>query len=144
MTMPRLKDVLEARERIAEKIKKTPIQSSSQLSEITGARMLFKSEHLQKTGSFKIRGATNRIMNAKNEGAAYITAASSGNHGQAVAHIANELDIPATIVLPTDATTSKVNAIKHYNGEVRFAGTASDEWIPKAKEIAEEMDGVYI
>ncbi len=142
--MVELKDVLQARERIAERIHKTPIIRSSQLSEMTGANMLFKAEHLQKTGSFKIRGATNRVMQAKEEGAKYITAASSGNHGQAVAYISNQLGIPATIVVPTDATESKVNAIRNYNGKVEFAGRTSAERFPRAKEIAKENDGIFI
>lgn len=81
--MVSLEDVLRAREQIAETFNKTRnFLRSSQLSEMTGANMLFKSEHLQKTGSFKIRGATNRVINAEKEGAKYITAASSGNHGR--------------------------------------------------------------
>ncbi|MBR7554861.1 threonine/serine dehydratase [Allobacillus sp. GCM10007491] len=142
--MVSLEDVLRAREQIAETIHKTRILRSSQLSEMTGANMLFKSEHLQKTGSFKIRGATNRVINAEKEGAKYITAASSGNHGQAVAYISNQLGIPATIVVPTDATESKVNAIRNYNGKVEFAGTTSADRIPKAKEIAKDNAGVFI
>ncbi|TFB21815.1 threonine/serine dehydratase [Filobacillus milosensis] len=143
--MVQLEDILRARTRISSTVKVTPMMKSHQLSERVGAQIFLKSEHLQKTGSFKIRGATNRVIQAKDdEGAKFVTAASSGNHGQAVAYIANQLEVPAKIVVPTDATTSKVNAIKEYRGLVEFYGTTSAERIPRAKELADELDGVYI
>ncbi|MFD2637913.1 threonine ammonia-lyase [Piscibacillus salipiscarius] len=142
--MVQLEDVLRARGRIVDTVKTTPILKSRQLSEKVGAQVFIKSEHLQTTGSFKIRGATNRVIQAKEEGAKFVTAASSGNHGQAVAYIANQLEIPATIVVPTDASESKVSAIKQYNGSIEYCGTTSAERIPRAKELATELDGVFI
>ncbi|MCK9905530.1 pyridoxal-phosphate dependent enzyme, partial [Frankia sp. Cpl3] len=73
-----------------------------------------------------------------------ITAASSGNHGQAVAYIANHLSLPATIVVPVNASKCKINAIEAYNGKVEKCGTTSAERLPRAKEIAEQDNGVYI
>ncbi|MGM8215509.1 threonine ammonia-lyase [Bacillaceae bacterium W0354] len=139
-----LADIEKARILIRNIIKETPILTSEQLNALTGATVYLKCEHLQKTGSFKIRGATNRVQHAKKEGANYITAASSGNHGQAVAFIANKLGLPATIVVPTDASASKVAAIKAYGVKVETCGTTSEERIPRAKEIAREMGGVFI
>lgn len=137
--MVSLEDVLRAREQIAETIHKTRILRSSQLSED-------RSEYAFQIGAFAKKQAhlrfveqRTRVINAEKEGAKYITAASSGNHGQAVAYISNQLGIPATIVVPTDATESKVNAIRNYNGNVEFAGTTSADRIPKRRKSAKKM-----
>lgn len=137
-------DVKDARERISDIAYVTPILQSEQLSKISGNQLFLKSEHLQKTGSFKIRGASNKVIHAIEQGAKYVTAASSGNHGQAVAYVANKYGVPATIVVPENASTCKVNAIRAYNGKVEFCGTTSGERIPRAQEIAGIENGVYI
>ncbi|MFM1653344.1 threonine/serine dehydratase [Brevibacillus sp. B_LB10_24] len=139
-----LQDIQAAKRSIADIAYVTPLLQSEQLSRICGNQIILKAEHLQKTGSFKIRGAANRVKQAAAEGAKYVTAASSGNHGQAVAYTANRLGIPATIVVPEDATLCKVNAIKAYNGKVETCGMTSAERIPRAKEIALQEGGVYI
>jgi threonine dehydratase len=139
-----LNDVQAARERVAKSIYVTPILKSDQLSQICGNQIFLKSEHLQKTGSFKIRGATNRVIQAVQNGAKSVTAASSGNHGQAVAYIANYYGVPATIVVPVDASLCKINAIKAYNGKIEKCGTTSAERLPRAKEIAMQENGVFI
>lgn len=139
-----LKDVQAARERISGITHVTPILHSEQLSDICGNEIFLKSEHLQKTGSFKIRGAANKVIQAVNEGAKYVTAASSGNHGQAVAYIANKFNVPATIVVPEDVSFCKENAIKGYNGKIERCGLTSAERLPRAKEIARLEEGVYI
>jgi len=139
-----LKDVQAARERISGITHVTPILHSEQLSDICGNEIFLKSEHLQKTGSFKIRGAANKVIQAVNEGAKYVTASSSGNHGQAVAYIANKFNVPATIVVPEDVSFCKENAIKGYNGKIERCGLTSAERLPRAKEIARLEEGVYI
>ncbi|WP_019412853.1 threonine/serine dehydratase [Paenisporosarcina sp. TG20] len=139
-----LKDVQAASERIGDITYVTPILKSQQLSHICGNQIFLKSEHLQKTGSFKIRGASNKVIQAIQEGAKYVTAASSGNHGQAVAYIANKYGIPATIVVPEDVSECKINAIKAYNGKIEMCGTTSAERLPRAKEIAVQENGVFI
>lgn len=139
-----LKDVKAARERIGDITYVTPILKSEQLSKICGNQVFLKSEHLQKTGSFKIRGASNKVIQAIADGAKYITAASSGNHGQAVAYVANTYGVPATIVVPEDVSLCKVNAIKAYNGKVEMCGTTSAERLPRAQEIAIQENGVFI
>ncbi|MBY7143139.1 threonine/serine dehydratase [Virgibacillus sp. NKC19-3] len=139
-----LKNIHQAREQISDTIHHTPILSSTQFSKWCGNQMFFKAEHLQQTGSFKIRGATNRVKKAVREGTKYVTAASSGNHGQAVAYIANKLGVPATIVVPEDANQSKINAIKSYNGKIELCGTTSAERLPRAHELATEHSGIYI
>jgi len=139
-----LKDVKDAKERMTDIAYLTPILQSEQLSKICGNRMFLKSEHLQKTGSFKIRGASNKVINAAENGVKYVTAASSGNHGQAVAYVANKYEIPATIVVPENVSTCKVNAIQAYNGRVEMCGTTSGERLPRAQAIADQENGVYI
>lgn len=139
-----LEDVKQAQENIADITKVTPIFSSEQLSSLCGMDIFLKSEHLQKTGSFKIRGATNKVKQAVKDGATQVTAASSGNHGQAVAFIAQKLGVPATIVVPVDAKEPKKNAIKAYGGKIETCGTMSEERIPRAKELAEQNNGVFI
>ena len=142
--MVTIDEIREARETIADTINETPILSSAQLSKLTGNRMFFKGEHMQRTGAFKIRGATNKVKHVVKEGAAFVTAASSGNHGQAVSYIADKLGIAATIVIPEDATVSKVNAIQAYNGKIEKCGTTSAERLPRAEELAKENNGIYI
>lgn len=142
--MIKLSDVQAARERIKDITYVTPILRSEQLSHLCGNEIYLKSEHLQKTGSFKIRGAANKVIQAVQEGAKFVTAASSGNHGQAVAYIAKQYGVPATIVVPEDVSFCKENAIKGYNGKIEKCGTTSAERLPRAKEIALHESGVYI
>ncbi|HLS36032.1 MAG TPA: threonine/serine dehydratase [Bacillota bacterium] len=137
-------DVKEARKRISPIIHETPIFQSTLLSKLCGNNVFLKGEHLQKTGSFKIRGATNKVKVAVEEGAKLLTTASSGNHGQAVAYIANELNVPATIVVPKDINSSKEAAIQAYQGEVEKCGMTSNERLPRAKQIAVDKEGVYV
>ncbi|HEY4601988.1 MAG TPA: threonine/serine dehydratase [Cerasibacillus sp.] len=139
-----LEQIQAAREMIKGDIHRTPVMTSAKLSEACGNHVFLKAEHLQKTGSFKIRGATNKVKHAVKDGATWVTAASSGNHGQAVAYIAHQLGIPATIVVPKDANRSKVAAIEAYGGRVEKCGYTSGERIPRAKALAEEKAGVFI
>lgn len=142
--MVTIKDIREAQERIADTIHETPIFQSELLSSVCGNNIFLKGEHLQKTGSFKIRGATNKVKQAVKEGAKSVTTASSGNHGQAVAYIANKLQVPATIVVPKDINPSKAAAIEAYNGKIEKCGMTSDERLPRAQELAEQHGGVYV
>lgn len=142
--MVHLQDVEKAREEIRTLIHETPILVSELLNAAAGRQIYLKSEHLQKTGSFKIRGATNAVKRAERGGARFITAASSGNHGQAVAYIAGKLGIPSVIVVPEDANRVKVAAIEAYGGQIEYCGFTSADRIPRAKQLAEENSGVYI
>ena len=142
--MVSLADVKKAQKEIRETIHRTPILTSSLLDERCGMEVFLKAEHLQKTGSFKIRGATNAVKQAAAAGARFITAASSGNHGQAIAYIAGRMGIPAVIVVPEDANHAKVEAIKAYGAKVEYCGLTSAERIPRAEQLAERNNGVYI
>jgi len=142
--MVNLYDIEAARKEINGFIHETPMLVSELLNAEAGRQIYLKSEHLQKTGSFKIRGATNAVKRAERGGAKFITAASSGNHGQAVASIAGKLGIAAVIVVPEDANRVKVAAIEAYGGKVEYCGFTSADRIPRAKQLAEENGGVYI
>ena len=142
--MVNLQDIQNAREEISDIVHKTQLLVSELLNRRAGREIYLKAEHLQKTGSFKIRGAANAVKQAAGKGAQFITAASSGNHGQAVAYIAGKLKIPAVIVVPEDANRAKVAAIQAYGGQVEYCGFTSAERIQRAKQLAAEQGGVYI
>jgi len=113
--------ILEAHARIAPRIHRTPVLNSASLDAMAGARLFFKCENLQKTGSFKIRGASNAIMSLSKEEAAHgIVTQSSGNHGAAVACAAGWRGVPAFIVMPKNAPAVKVRAIEAYGGKITF------------------------
>src|SRR5260370_42309491 len=115
---PSWEAILAAHARIAGRIHRTPVLASASLDAITGARLFFKCENLQKTGSFKIRGATNAILSLTEEEAAKgIVTQSSGNHGAAVACAAAWRGVPAFIVMPKNAPQVKVRAIEAYGGK---------------------------
>lgn len=139
-----LKDIQEARERIAPIAKRTPVMSSSTFSGKIGNDLFLKGEYLQKTGSFKIRGASNLVIKEAEKHVNHVLAASSGNHGQAVAYIANVLGIRSTIVVPKDIARCKEAAIRAYNGQIEYCGTTSGERIDRAKAICEESGATFI
>jgi threonine dehydratase len=118
---PSWEDILAAHARIAPRIHRTPVLTSSSLDAITGARLFFKCENLQKTGSFKIRGASNAILSLSNEEASRgIVTQSSGNHGAAVACAAAWRGVPAYIVMPKNAPKVKIQTIEAYGGKITF------------------------
>ncbi len=113
--------ILEAHARIATRIYRTPVLTSASLDAMSGARLFFKCENLQKTGSFKIRGASNAILSLSEKEAAHgIVTQSSGNHGAAVACAAGWRGVPAFIVMPKNAPAVKVRAVEAYGGKITF------------------------
>jgi threonine dehydratase len=118
---PTWQDIVEAHQRICTRIHRTPVLTSASLDALTDARLYFKCENLQKTGSFKARGATNAIFSlTDNEAARGIVTQSSGNHGAAVACAAGWRGVPAWIVMPTNAPKVKQRAIEAYGGKITF------------------------
>ena len=110
--MLELADVLDASERVAETARRTPLDYSHTFSAMTGAEVHLKLETFQRTGSFKIRGATNRIKTlSDDEKAAGVVTASAGNHAQGVALAATKSGVDAKIVMPENAPISKIKAI---------------------------------
>lgn len=118
---PSWQAICDAHARIAPRIHRTPIFTSASLDALAGARLFFKCDNLQKTGSFKIRGACNAILSLSNEQAARgIVTQSSGNHGAAVACAAAWRRVPAYIVMPKNAPKVKIQAIEAYGGKITF------------------------
>ena len=127
-TDPTLADIEAARARIAGLARVTPVYSSETLSRRAGRGVFLKAENLQRTGSFKIRGAVNKIATlSEAERAAGVVTASAGNHGQALALAAREAGVAATVFMPRDAPMAKVDATRSYGAEVVLAGEGYDE-----------------
>jgi threonine dehydratase len=116
---PNFEAILAAHKRIAPRIHRTPVVTSASLNEIAGARLYFKCENLQKTGSFKIRGATNAVFSLTDEEARHgVVAPSSGNHAAALALAARWRGIPAFIVMPSNSSAAKMRAVEFYGGKI--------------------------
>jgi threonine dehydratase len=130
---PTLAEIQEARARLHDVAQVTPIHYSETFSRRTGRTVLLKAENLQRTGSFKIRGAYNKISQlGESERAAGVVAASAGNHGQAVAWAARELGVDASVFMPQDAPMAKVDATRNYGARVEFAGAIFDDCLAGA------------
>jgi threonine dehydratase len=122
-----IEDIYSARQRIAEIVVKTPLVDSPQLSACTGSRIKLKLENLQVTGSFKIRGASNKLLSlSDNQREQGVITVSSGNHGRAVAYIANKLGINATICVPETVPDNKIIAIRALGAELKVVGDNAD------------------
>jgi threonine dehydratase len=138
--MVALKDILQARESIAGKLHRTPTLSATALGKKTGTELYFKAELFQKTGSFKPRGALNKLRHLTDEERKRgVVSHSSGNHAQGLAFAASLLGVPATVVMPEATPDHKVQATKDYGAEVILHGTAKDI-TAKCEEIREERD----
>ena len=145
MTKVTLEDVKKAQETIKDIVKKTDILESTKLSSMTGANVYYKCENLQKTGSFKVRGACNKIANLTNEEKANgVIASSAGNHAQGVALGAKMNGIEATIVMPQTAPLAKVTATKSYGANVVLEGLVYDDAYAKALEIQKETGATFL
>jgi threonine dehydratase len=130
---PELADVFYAQRQIKGTINKTPLQKSVGLTKLFGTEILFKLEGLQITGSFKIRGATNKILSlSEDEKSRGVITVSSGNHGRAVSYVAQKFGIPAVVCISETVPENKVEAMHALGAEVVKAGRTYDE----ASEIA--------
>ncbi|TFG89637.1 MAG: pyridoxal-phosphate dependent enzyme, partial [Candidatus Atribacteria bacterium] len=137
--MVSLADIQAAEMRISRYIIHTPLVHSPTISDLTGANVYLKLETLQKAGSFKVRGATNKILININEiRERGVVAASAGNHAQGVAVAAHSAGIPAAIVMPEWSSLSKQEATSGYGAQVIIHGRSLEESIEKAKEIADK------
>jgi len=124
---------------------RTPMEESRWLSTIVGGPVLLKCENLQRTGSFKIRGAFTRMSRlTDDERARGVVAASAGNHAQGVALAARMLGIRATVFMPEGAPIPKLNATRGYGAEVVFEGTVIDDSLAGAIEFAQQTGAVLI
>ena len=140
-----LADVERAQARIAGRVRRTPLSESAALSRMTGCAVWLKLENLQFTGSFKERGAANRLLalSAAERGRGVITA-SAGNHAQAVALHASRLGVVATVVMPEATPLVKVQATESHGAKVVLFGAGYDEAAEHAAVLAQETSAVYI
>ena len=134
--------ILDARQRVRSVLRPTPVDQSESISRLAGRSVLFKPEYRQRTGSFKIRGAFNRISRLPS--GQPVVAASAGNHAQGVALAANLTGRQATIFMPTGAALPKVEATRGYGATVRLEGESVDECIEMAKVLAAQTGAVYV
>src|SRR5512136_1245051 len=138
-------DFNEARATIAGLVHRTPLFSSHSLSQRTGFPIFLKAENLQKTGSFKPRGAFNKVRHlTRAEARRGIITASAGNMGQAVAYVAAHDRIPGVVVMPEKANPSKVAAVKEYGAEAIQHGKLWDDAFARSQELAMERGLVYV
>jgi len=142
---PDWKTILEAHDRIRPRIHQTPVLTSRSIDELAGAQLFFKCENLQKTGSFKIRGATNAIFSLSEEEAQRgVVTHSSGNHAAAVACAAGWRGIRASIVMPRNAPKVKCRAVEWYGGKITFCEPNVTSRAETAARILAATGGVLV
>lgn len=135
----------EAARRIGQRVRKTPLEYSQYLSDAMGVEVYLKLENRQLTGSFKLRGATNRLMTLSDEQRSRgCVAASSGNHGAAVACAMRELGTRGIIFVPERTSPAKVDAIRSYGGDVQFHGNDGLDTEQHARDYAERNGLFYL
>ncbi len=139
------KTISEAHERIKPRIHRTPVLTSQSLNKLVGAQLFFKCENLQKTGSFKIRGASNAILSLTEEEASKgVLTHSSGNHGAAVACAAAWRGVPAWVVMPHNTSSVKVHAVESYGGKITFCEAKVSARAEAAAKIQAETGAAMI
>jgi threonine dehydratase len=142
---PTLAEFEVARRTVAPVVDLTPMESSRSLSEVLGSDVWLKCENLQRTGSYKIRGAYNRLVHLSDEEKSRgVVAASAGNHAQGVAFAARELGIRSTIFMPVGVALPKLSATKEYGADVELSGNVVDETLRAAADFAAETGAVFI
>ncbi|HET7568236.1 MAG TPA: threonine ammonia-lyase [Gaiellaceae bacterium] len=144
-TAPGLPEIERARERLEGVARVTPVYRSETLSRLSGREVHLKAENLQRTGSFKIRGAYNVVSELTAEQrTAGVVAASAGNHGQAVAWAAREVGAKARIFMPQDAPMAKVDATRSYGADVELTGPAIEEALEAAQQYVAESGATFV
>jgi len=138
-------EILKAKKSLKGIVYRTPLTYSKMLSEISGAEVYLKWENLQKTGSFKLRGAYNKVCSlTPEERSKGVVTASSGNHGLAVAFVANMMGIKATVVVPENAPKIKVERCRAFGAELVLKGANYDESVIHCMKIVLEGGATYI
>lgn len=134
-----------ARERSKDLVKTTPLDLSTTFSALSGAQIYLKLENLQKTGSFKVRGALNKIQLLESAARAHgVITASAGNHAQGVAYAARMAGVAATVVMPETAAFSKVEATRGYGARVILSGRDYNEAYERATTLAVEQGATFV
>src|SRR3954462_6602293 len=144
-TGPTLTEIEAARRGLLEIARVTPVYGSETFSRLTGREVFLKAENLQRTGSFKVRGAVTKVASLSDEQrAAGVVAASAGNHGQAVAWAAREAGIPALIFVPQDAPMAKVEACRNYAAKTEMVGVDFEDALSAAFAYADETGATFV
>ena len=139
------RDIEAAAARLQGKIHNIHVSSSQTFSKMSGCELYLKCENRQKTGSFKVRGAYNKLALLKERGGCtQVIASSAGNHAQGVSYASAQLGMHATIVMPKSTPIAKVSATSGYGAEVVLAGDNYDESYEAAKAIQERTQAVFI
>lgn len=137
--------IREARERLAAVVQRNRLDHSSTFSAMTGGDVYLKCENLQKTGSFKVRGAYNKIAKLAEEGKTKaIVACSAGNHAQGCAFAASAMGMKATIVMPKTTPIAKINATEGYGAKAELYGDCYDDAYLRAREIEKTEGAAFI
>src|SRR6476469_2923403 len=139
-----LEDVRAAQDLLSGVVRPTPLEYSRALADRVGAEVYLKCEHLQRAGSFKIRGAYTRMARLSDEEKARVVAASAGNHAQGVALAAQLLGIKAKVYMPHGAPMPKLVATKAYGATIEQVGTTIDECLVEARRWEAETGAVLI
>lgn len=141
-----LEDVRAARQRLDDPsvVRKTAVDTSRSLSEMADAAVVLKMEHLQRTGSFKTRGAYNKLSQVSTDAVQQVVAASAGNHAQGVALAATTVGLSSTIVMPRNAPQAKVDATRGYGANVELQGDDFQDATAYAKQLAADDDALFV
>ena len=137
-------DIKQARERLKGSVHRTPIEYSGTFSRHTGSEIYLKCENLQKTGSFKVRGALNKISTLDLSPASKVFSCSAGNHAQGVAFAAAKRGVRAVIYMPLSTPIAKVSATEGYGAEVRLCGDVFDDAQAAAQDACRAENGIFI
>lgn len=140
-----IEQILQAHERIRDKVHRTPVMTSQSMDQKAGANLFFKCENLQSAGAFKARGATNAVFSLTEDAAKRgVVTHSSGNHAAALARAAKLRGIPAYVVIPTSAPAAKVAATRRYGAEVIFCAPTLQARETTAREVIERTGAIFI
>jgi len=143
--MLNLSTVTAARDRIAGRVHITPVMSASRLGQRVGARLMLKCENFQKTGSFKARGALNKLSQLDRDATARgVVTFSAGNHAQSLAWAGRATNVKATVVMPTYASPAKVDACREYGAEVVLHGSSGMEALERARMLEQERGLTFV
>ncbi|MFY7788605.1 MAG: pyridoxal-phosphate dependent enzyme [Thermoflexibacteraceae bacterium] len=144
-SIPTLEAIQKAAQRIQPFVHQTPVLSSQTINKQIGASLFFKCENFQKTGSFKMRGASNLVMSLSVDAIKNgVATQSSGNHGQALARIAQLLGIPAYIVMPNNSARPKIQSVEAYQGKVIFCEPTIQAREAAVEKVLQETGAYYI
>ncbi len=144
-SVPNLEAIKNAAQRIEPFINKTPVLSSKTINDRIGASLFFKCENFQKTGSFKMRGASNFVMSLSAEAIKNgVATQSSGNHGQALAYVAQQLGVPAYIVMPNNSAQPKIQSVEAYQGKIIFCEPTIQAREAAVAKVIQETNAYYV